>query len=189
MTRLRMVLGRLPHWFALRGDSGSAGVEFALIAPAFILVIAGIFEIGLVIRAKFSLISVVSAASSHTLSVGKEVDDGSAASVAATIATLLGGGGRSATVNLNNAVTAHLEDGTVSVVDNGREAASCYCPSRSEGLIVWGGTLQCGASCADATASGRFVVITSEAPISAALGMSRLLNVETITDTAVVRLP
>ncbi len=179
----------LLRWKGSRDEAGSSGVEFALIAPVIILILAGIFEIALVIRARFALVSVVSAASSYTLSVGNSIDDGSADGVAATIAALLGGNGRSATVNLNGGVTSNLVGGEITVTNSGGEVSACYCASRSEGQIVWGGTVACGASCGDDTTSGRFVEITARVPFSPAMGMFGFFSGEVVQNTAMVRLP
>ncbi len=176
-------------WRALRDESGSAAVEFALIAPVFVLILAGTLEIGIVIRERFDLVSVVSAAAHHTLGIGESVDDGSAQQVAATLATLLDGGDRSATVRVNNAVIADLGEDGVAVSDTGADVAACYCPSRPDDALSWGAEVICGTSCADGNTAGRFVEIVARAPYAPLLGTFGLFTDQTLHNSAVVRLP
>lgn len=169
-------------------QSGSAGVEFALIAPVFVLLLAAIFEIGLVMRAQFGLISSVSAAANHTLALGDTIDGGSAQNVAATIAALAAGADRSATVNLNNAVTAHSDHGNIAFQDSGGDVTACYCASRLEGAFSWGSVASCGAPCNDGSVAGRFVEISAQVPFNPMLGFYGAIVDHTLQNAAVVRL-
>lgn len=187
MTRRLAAKLRLRH--VMHDDTGAAAVEFVLIAPVILLLLAGIFEIGMVIRAKLDLTSVVSAAANHTLSVGNTIDDASANNVSASLVGLLQGGNRSGTVNVNNAVTARLKDGNVTVTGTGPNISSCYCATRTGEQIVWGSAVACGAVCADASVSGRFVEITATAPFTQLLGMYGFFRDDTVQNTAMVRLP
>jgi hypothetical protein len=189
MTRRAAGPPRLRRGRAIQGDAGSAGVEFALIAPVFLLILAGTFEIGLAIRAQFQLISVVTAAAHHALAIGDTVADGSAPQTAATIAALLVGAGRSGTVDLNNAIKADLAQDTVSVLESGADVSQCYCPSRSDSMLSWGTTVACGVPCDDGSVAGRFVEITAEVPFDAVLGAYGLFSDPTLRNTVVVRLP
>lgn len=182
-------MSRLLRWPGWQDQAGSSGVEFALIAPVVILILAGIFEIGLVIRARFALVSMVSAAANHTLSVGGRVDDTSADNFAATIAALLGGAGRSATVNVNNAVAAVLVDGSISTAKSGAAVSSCYCASRPQGQIVWGSAVECGVACDGSSPSGRYVEISARTSFSPSMGIFGFLSDQTLQNTAMVRLP
>lgn len=167
---------------------GAVALEFALIAPVFVLMIAGVFEIGMVIRAKFALTSVVSAAAVHTLSVGSMTDD-AAREAAIALANLIKGGDRTAKVVVNNSVTALLENGFITVAQTGQEIANCYCASRSGDRIVWGGAVACGDPCADKSISARFVAITATSEFKQSLGMYGFFTDDELHDTAMVRLP
>lgn len=180
---------RWPCWRLLRDESGSAGVEMALIAPVLVLLISGILEVGLVIRANFSLIAAVSAAANHTLAIDAHIDDASAGQAAATLATLLSGGDRSGTVTVNNAAMATLAQGVVTITDLPGDFASCYCPSAASGQIAWGSPTQCGETCDDGSPSGRFVAIAAAAAPNASLGLYGFFVNELVRDAAVVRLP
>jgi len=185
----RGAMARFAGLRAARDEGGSAAVVFALIAPVFLLILAATFEIGLVIRAKFQLISVVSAASNHTLAIGDTIDEDSAQNAAAAIVALLGGGARSATVNVNNAVTAQIEAGTVTVSNTGAAVADYYCPSRPEEGLVWGGATDCTAACGDGSQAGRFVEIAVQSPFAPVLGAYGLFSGDALYNSAVVRLP
>ncbi len=177
-------------WFkrVLTEQSGSAGVEFALIAPVFVLLLAAIFEIGLVMRAQFGLIASVSAAANHTLSVGSTIDSGSAQTVAATLAALAAGTDRAAAVNLNNAVTARSDQGNIEVQDSGGDVTACYCAARLEGEFSWGGVTSCGAPCGDGSVAGRFVEISAQVPFNPIMGFYGAFIDQTLQNAAVVRL-
>lgn len=180
---------RGPGWTFLRDEGGSAGVEFALIASVFVLILAGTFEIGLMIREKFRLISDVSAAANHTLAIGTAIDAGSAQDVSVTIAVLLAGGDRTASVNVNNAVTAQLVAGNVTAMQGGGNVAGCYCASRSDEAVNWGASVGCDVACADGTTAGRYVLISAKAPWTPMLGAYGLFSDQTLESSAMVRLP
>lgn len=176
-------------WKTLHDESGSAAVEFALIAPVFLVLLAGTFEIGMMIQGKFDLISDVSAAAHHSLAIGGTLDAGAAQTVATTLAGLLAGNERTATVTLNNAATATLVSGNVSSAQTGAEVAACYCPSRSDDQVTWGASVACDASCGDGSHAGRYVLITIQAPWTPLVFVNGLFSDKTLQSTAMVRLP
>lgn len=172
----------------VKEQAGSAGVEFTLIAPVFALLLAAVFEIGLVMRAQFALISSVSAAANHTLSLGDTIDGASAQNVAAIIAALAAGTDRSATVNLNNAVMAHFDHGNIAFLDSSGDISSCYCALRLDGAFSWGSAASCGAPCSDGSVAGRFVEISATVPFRPMLGLYGEFIDQTLQNSAVVRL-
>lgn len=178
---------RGPRWRTLQDDRGNAAIEFALIAPVFVLILAGTIEIGLVIQAKFDLISVVSASANQTLSVS--VDAGSASGSATSIAGLLSGDARTGTVNLNNAITAELGESGVSVSGDADDVDACYCATKTDTGLSWGSQVACGADCADGSVAGRFVEITARVPFTPMLGAYGLIGDQSLQSSAVVRLP
>lgn len=173
----------------LRDERGSAGVEFALIAPLFVLIIAGTFEIGLMIRDRFGVVSAVSAAATHGLAIGAAVDQATAPAVASTLAGLLAQSGRSGSVNVNNAATARFAEGVTTVAQTGGQAAGCYCLSRSGDAVSWGGAVGCGTPCGGGGTAGRFVVIVAQSPWSPMLFRGGLFSDQTVQSMAVVQLP
>ncbi|PZX40692.1 TadE-like protein [Roseinatronobacter thiooxidans] len=182
---------RLPlFWLrAAQQETGSAAVEFALIAPVILLILAVTFEIGLTLRAKSRLVGAISATAHQTLDSAATVDDGTAQTVATALLGGLAGRGRSATVNLNNAVTARLEGGTIVVTDTGAPVANCYCPTWGEAGYDWNASMACNTDCADGSLAGRFVQITAQAPFTSILGAYSFFSPETLQNSAVVRLP
>lgn len=174
---------------AARSETGSAAVEFALIAPVLVLLLAVTFEIALMVRARFTLISVISAASNHTLAIAGAGDGASAHDMASKVVSLLAGGGRDATVNVNNAVSAQLSGGSITITQHGGSILDCYCLSRSEPGLVWGGATQCGAACADGNIAGAFVEISAQTPFTPIFGAIGLFSPDAHRDFSVVRLP
>lgn len=179
----------LSRWRKMKDESGIAGVEFALIAPVFLLLLAAIFEIGLMLRTQSGLISAVSAVASQSLVIGEGLNDETAPGMAGTLAALLAGGGRAGTVNVNNAVTARLDEDVIVIEDNDAGSENCYCATRGTGGLTWGSSVQCDAVCADGSVAGRFVEITAQASFTPILGTIALFRADILNNTAVVRLP
>lgn len=173
----------------LRNESGSAGVEFALIAPVFVLLLAIIFEIGLFIRAKSDLVSALSAAANQTLAVSATIDDTSAQGVATMLVALVDQSGRSVAVLLNNAVSAESVDGIVTVQANDNAIDACFCPTRTDATLIWGQPVGCGTLCTDSTTAGRFVLIGASATFNPVLGQFGVLTPQMLQNSVTVRLP
>ena len=173
----------------IRDDAGNAGIEFALIAPVFLLLLAATLEIGLMMRTQFGLISAVSAAASHSLVLGDGLTEATAVSTAEALASLIAGGGREGTVNVNNAAIAQLGGDGISLWGSGVGASNCFCPIRTNGAITWGTAVQCGATCNDSSQAGQFVEITAQASFTPSLGIVGLFRDDLLRNSAVVRLP
>ena len=147
-------------------DAGSPAVEFALIAPVFLLIVAATFDVGSIIHSKFRLDARVSSAASYSQNHGSLIVDSTAANFASTLATLVSNGTNivDATVVLNNAMSAAFTDGTMTTSDSSGIMAQCYCPARVNDLIMWGTQKTCQANCKDGTVAGRFIEIRSDTP-------------------------
>lgn len=171
-----------------RNEDGAAAVEFALIAPVFVLILAVTFEIGLVIQQKFQLVSVLTAAANHTLSIDAS-DNDSANSAATTIAGLMAGGARMARVDVNNTVTATMTPDNIMLAQTGAQSTDCYCPTRDGTGLSWGNSVACDASCEDGSRAGRFVEIAVEAPFIPILGAYGVFDDDMLRSVSVVRLP
>ncbi|MGY6696670.1 MAG: TadE/TadG family type IV pilus assembly protein [Roseinatronobacter sp.] len=173
----------------IRADAGNAGIEFALIAPVFLLLLAATLEIGLMMRAQFGLISAVSAAANHSLVLGDGLSEETAVGTAEALARLVAGGGREGTVNVNNAAIAQLSDNGIAIWGSGAGASNCFCPIRTNGAITWGTAVQCGTACNDSSMAGQFVEITAQASFTPILGIVGLFRDDLLRNSAVVRLP
>ncbi len=173
----------------VQSEAGNAGIEFALIAPVFLLLLAATLEIGLMMRAQFGLISAVSAAANHSLVLGDGVTEDTAVSMAETLARLVAGGRREGTVNVNNAAFARLGGDAISLWGTGAGVGNCFCPTRTNGSITWGAAVPCGTVCNDSSEAGQFVEITAQASFTPILGIVGLFRDDLLRNSAVVRLP
>lgn len=171
-----------------RNEHGAAAVEFALIAPIFVLILAATVEIGLVIQQRFQLVSVLTAAANHALSIDAS-DDDSVNTAAATIAALMAGGARTARVDVNNTVTATMAADEITLAQTGAQSTDCYCPTGAGTGLSWGNSIECETPCDDGSTAGRFVTIAVEAPFIPILGAYGVFDDDMLRSATVVRLP
>ncbi|MDT8853720.1 pilus assembly protein [Paracoccaceae bacterium Fryx2] len=196
MTQLARLCPRPFRRFATRvaavwtDESGSPVVEFALLAPFFLLIVTAAFDIGLVIHARFNLAAQVSAAASYSQMKGLSIADDDAAAFAGGVAAVLSAGSTSmeGTVMLNNASRATVKNGVVATADSGGDMAQCYCPTRVDGRIQWGGARTCRVPCSDGSAAGRFIEVSASTQYISLFGGYGMTEDGSITANAVVRL-
>lgn len=171
-------------------DAGSPAVEFALIAPLFLLVVAATFDVGSIVHSKFRLNAQVSSAASYSQNQGNLIVDNTAANFAATVATLASNGTNSvdAMVVLNNAMSAAITHGAMTTADSSGLMAQCYCPARVNNAVVWGAQKTCQATCTDGTSAGRFIEIRASASYVAMFEGLGLTENGTISADALVRI-
>ncbi|WP_093120441.1 TadE/TadG family type IV pilus assembly protein [Salinihabitans flavidus] len=145
-----------------RNESGSVAVEFALVAPILMFVLAGVIDIGSATYAKLSLDARLTAVAEYALNQPAPGDQEAAAAMAEKLVTLMQGGATdTAEVVVNNGASATWDGSTSSVTLLSGDAALCYCPVRSESGIEWGGAESCGTPCASGDSSGQFVQISA----------------------------
>lgn len=173
---------------AARAEHGAAAVEFALLAPVFVLVLAVTLEIGLAIQQKFQLVSVLTAAANQTLTIQTQ-DDASANQAAEQIASLMAGGTRMARVDVNNSVTATMTPDGTTLSQTGADSTRCYCPTRADAGLSWGSPTECDQPCANGSTAGRFVEITVQVPFIPVLGAYGMFAGDMLRSAAIVRLP
>ncbi len=164
------LLGRLSASLArlLRSRSGISTVEFALIAPVFVLLFAGTVDFGLALHKRFQINSAVSAGANYTLLRADDISSANAAALAAQIAAVVAGnsgpGRVTVSVNVNNNSSVTLTDGEATPGEGGGAADACYCPIRNANGLTWGNAVACGAACPTAGQSGKFVEIDVSKP-------------------------
>lgn len=142
----------------LANRDGAAAVEFAILAPVLLLVLAGAIDFGGVVFVKFRLDNAVSSASVFAINSRANVDeDNSPALASQMVAILASGGATGGTVIINNGLTASIPSGATS--GTAANANLCYCPTRPSSTVVWGGAVACGSACAGGGRAGRFVTI------------------------------
>ena len=154
-----MSLRQLPTW----GNAGAAMIEFAIIAPIFCLLIAGMVDLGIVLITKSRLDNAVSSASNYALVNASNADSVNGAGLAGAIASIVsssrGPGWADSIVVVNNGPSAAIINGTPALGGNPVDADSCYCPIGSPPDWTWGAAVPCGSDCPGGAMAGKFVTI------------------------------
>ncbi len=146
--------------------SGASAVEFALMAPVFCLIFAGVGDFGGALYAKFGLDGAVSAAANYALLNAANVNSTAGASLASNVATILGSA-RAAdwatgSVVVNNGPTASIDSsGTVTSGGTVSNANNYYCPTGSGASVAWGSSMASGSNCTGGGIAGKFVTIVA----------------------------
>lgn len=152
-------LGRLR-----RDDRGSIAVEFALIAPILMLILAGVIDLGRAGAVKLSLNARVTAAADYALLGRPPADQAAARAMAETILSLLDGqASQTASVVVNNAARADWTGTRTTSVALSGTGAQCYCPTLADGAVSWGKPLDCGTACQSGDSAGQFIQISAAA--------------------------
>jgi Flp pilus assembly protein TadG len=177
MTTRRLIAaltGRaLPHWFHRR-DRGVAAVEFALLAPIFLIAFGGVADLGTALYLQIRLESALAIGTNYALLPANiaMVNSTNGPTLAQNIATLVGEAYNTGTSN--NPFTGNPV--VVAVVNNGprytkaqlgsgasgtaSQANSYYCPTGSPPNWVWTVSTQ-GSTCTGGGTAGKFVSITA----------------------------
>ena len=125
------IRGRFHAW--RHCSRGVATVEFAMLSPVLILILAAITDFGLVLHKKAQLDASVSAAANYALLQSEGLSSSNASQLAIKTATVLIGsssGNTEATVLVNNALKLIVADGKATSQPGVGSADSCYCPVR-----------------------------------------------------------
>lgn len=184
----RTVLGRL-----LATTDATAAVEFAIVVPVFIMLFAGITDLGGALLTRFRLDAAAASAANYAMVKATSVTSIGGSALAATIAALARtDGGVSATnvtVVVNNGPAATVAGTGAVVLTNISGAAAlpadlCYCPATP---FAWGGAVTCGSTCAGGGTAGKFVAITLSRPYAALFSSYGFISSGTITASAIVQ--
>lgn len=160
-----MIRGITSLLWAWKGDQrGSVAVEFALVAPVLLFLLAGVVDIGSATYARLSLDARVTAAAEYAMLQPAPGDQDAAETLATRLAGLMQGeASDTAEVIVNNAASASWTGSAVTTSALPGDAAACYCPTRAQGQIAWGATVECAAPCAEGGTAGQFVQISATA--------------------------
>jgi Flp pilus assembly protein TadG len=144
--------------FCRRIKSGMAALEFGLLAPVFLIVLAGTVDIGSALYTRMSLTAIVAAGADYALVHAGMVTSASGVALANNIATVVTTSG---VVVVNNGPTVTITNGTPSPSGTAANANSCYCPTGSPTSWIWGSTVTCGNACTGGGVAGKFVTVTA----------------------------
>lgn len=145
-----------------RNRRGASAIEFALIAPLILLLLAAVVDFGLLVHNRSTLETATSSAISYALAKGQDLKASNALTYAATIADIASrqlDADVTVDVILNRTLaTSRTEAGLTQ--DGPSSAANlCYCPTRSAGTIDWGDSTRCNGPCSGGGFAGRFLTI------------------------------
>lgn len=172
-------------------DRGVAAAEFALIAPMFGLIVAGVSDFGGALFVKFNLDGAVSAAANYAILNASNVTSSSAGAFATDLASIIASSHATswanASVTVNNSVTATVTNGTASSTGTSTNADSCYCPTISGSTVTWGTATTCGTTCANGSIAGKFVKISTNRAYSPMFSSYGLLKGGVISASALIQ--
>jgi Flp pilus assembly protein TadG len=179
--------------FLCRETAGVSAVEFALVSPILILILAGMVDIGASLKGKFDLSSAISAGSNYALLNGDKVNstggDALARNIIAVASSGLNSAGGSVQVVINNGASVVLDAGKSTITETGTLSNSdlCYCPTSSGHTVTWGASVTCGTVCPNSGISGKFVTISASKPFSPLFGGFGIVTSGNISVRAVVQ--
>ena len=137
-----------PRILRERADRGVAAVEFALASTVFLVILAGVVDVGSYIYTTAQLDAAVSAGAQYAENNAALVASNAAglsSDIAGVVNNTNGTGWATSTVNVNNS----------------NDATGCYCPTGTTGNWSWGGAVTCASACAGGGVAGQFVTITA----------------------------
>ena len=178
--------------FLRHQKAGVSAVEFALVSPVLLVILAGTVDIGGSLKAKFELSSAISAGSNYALLNGDKVNSTGGGALAGNIATVVTSGlssnGGSIQVVINNGATRAYNATTSTATQSGTAANAdlCYCPG-SSGAVAWSTPVACGSICSAGGIAGKFVTITASKPYTPLFGSFGIVSNGNITIQAVVK--
>lgn len=170
-------------------ERGSIAVEFALVAPVLLVILAAVIDIGSAAYGKLSLDARVTAAAEYALGQSGPSDQAAANALAETLVALLQGGtSQNAEVVVNNATLARWTGSAISVDPLSGDATSCYCPTRDAGEISWGPAVGCATTCTTGESAGQFVRLSADARHVSLFPGYAFIEGETVKASTVLRL-
>ena len=147
------------------GRRGIAALEFGLLAPIFMVSLAGMVDIGNAVMANFVLNASVSAASSFALVNGAKATSTNGQTLATNLATIVANakstGWADSKAVVNAGPTSTVTAGVAASSGSAAAADLCYCPTGSASSVSWGASVSCGSTCASGSIAAKFVVITA----------------------------
>ena len=174
-----------------RDRRGISTVEFAVVAPVILFILAGTMDLGRALMTKFEASSAVSASTNYALLNASRVTADAGAALAGEIAAIasssLQQGQGVITVEVNNGPKVVVTNGASVSSGTASNADSCYCPTVSGTTVTWGGTKTCGSACAGSGVGGKFVVISASKPYTPMFSNFGIIDADAITVQAIVQ--
>lgn len=160
----------------LHEESGVSATEFAIIAPLFLIILAGVTDIGFSLYSKIRMESMVSAVANYAMTAQYPLSEADAEEFLQDLNTLAHTARQgnalpsvdTVKINLNNAFSSTWTNGAISFQGDEADLLECYCPTRTGGSIAWGGVQACNSLCTDGSSAAKhiWVEITNSSPLS-----------------------
>lgn len=170
---------RIPGRYFWTDTSGVSATEFAILAPVFLVILAGVVDIGFTLYAKFRMEAQVSAVANYAMTDDMPAADAEAKEFEdyleplVDIARLSGSNNtiqrlHRIHVNLNNTYSGTWENDIFSAQPQAGDLTDCYCPTREASTITWGSSVGCNSVCSDGSRAGKYLWFEAEnsAPLS-----------------------
>jgi Flp pilus assembly protein TadG len=188
---MRDTIKRLGELLGSRHDDGIAALEFALVTPVFVLILAGVVDLGGVVSAKFRLDTAVAAASNYVLVNNGQVSSTQGAGLASNLALIIATGDTSntasGTVVVNDGPTTTVASGSPTPSGTAGNADLCYCPTGTPSDLTWGSSVACGSTCTNGLLAGKFVLITATYTYLPVFSNYNFINGGVVTSGALVQ--
>jgi Flp pilus assembly protein TadG len=188
---MRRLIERLKGLPGNRHVSGIAALEFALLSPIFVLILAGTVDLGGLVTTKFRLDTAVAAGSNYVLVNATQVSSTSGATLATNVATIVTTSDTATTANgtvvVNDGPQVTVSGGSQSSGGTAANANLCYCPTGTPSSLTWGSSVTCGSTCTSGGIAGKFVLITATYTYNAIFSSYSFTNGGVVTSGALVQ--
>lgn len=158
-----------PQSFIIQSE-GTAAVEFSIILPVFLIILAGIVDIGLALNWKLAAESRLSSTANFILTKDFSFDPDDETTFLSEIGNFV-----SQTsiqnyssqediffINLNNSISLTISNGVSNQNNLPGEITSCYCPTEVNATFSWGNEQNCDTECQDGSSAARYATIMIE---------------------------
>lgn len=174
-----------------RAQAGVSAVEFAMIAPLFVLILAGVADIGAVLHTKFRLNSAMSAGANYAMVNGGQMEADGGETLATALVSILTdtpfGDAAGSYVQVNGGVSMSFADGRTSIENGPGNAGKCYCPAASGSGVDWGPAMACQTACSGGGLAGKYVLMSVTVPHSPLFGSYGIAEDGRVSVRAVVQ--
>ncbi|MBU6497645.1 MAG: pilus assembly protein [Rhodospirillales bacterium] len=149
----------------LRSRRGIAALEFGIIAPVFVTLLAGAVDLGNYVEISLALNAQVAAGANFALVNAASANSTAGATLASNVASIVANGRATGWANdvvvVNDGPTVTTTGGTATASGTAAPADSIYCPSGSPPSWTWNTPVGANYNCPGGGTSGKFVTIVA----------------------------
>lgn len=148
-----------------RDTRAVSAVEFALISPLLLLIVAFTLDFGAALYLRFQLDQAVTASAGYGLVHASMVSPADAPDLAARMAGIAGGDPAvSVSIIVNNGPRADQIAGILTASGDPQAVTHCYCPRTVDNTPDFGDRVTCGTLCPGGEPSGRYITVSAMRP-------------------------